>query len=48
MRQLFLKSVQDDGTTNLEDYGQVIASCYGQEPTPEIKALLKDKYGFDV
>ncbi len=46
--RLFLKAIQGDGVINLEDYGQVIASCYGEAPTLELKAFLHDKYGFNV
>lgn len=46
--QAFLKSIEGDGIIDLEDYGKVIASCYGEEPSQEIKDFLKDKYGFDV
>ena len=44
----FLKAIEGDGTIDLEDYGKVIASCYGETPTDEVKKFLKDKYGFDV
>jgi hypothetical protein len=44
----FLKSIEGDGIINLEDYGQVIASCYGEAPTEEIKEFLLEKYGFKV
>jgi hypothetical protein len=44
----FLKSMEGDGIIDLEDYGKVIASCYGEEPTQEIKDFLRDKYGFEV
>jgi hypothetical protein len=33
---------------DLETYGKVIASCYGEEPTQEVKDFLKEKYGFIV
>lgn len=46
--QAFLKSIEGDGIIDLEDYGKVIASCYGEEPNQEIKDFLKEKYGFDV
>ncbi len=36
------------GTINFADFGKVIASCYGEHPTEEVKKFLKDKYGFDV
>ena len=45
----FLEAMESEAEEiNLEDYGKIIASCYGEEPTQEIKDLLKDKYGFDV
>jgi hypothetical protein len=44
----FLKAIEGDGTIDLEDYGKVVASCYGEEPTAEVKEYLKSKYGFDV
>lgn len=46
--RLFLEAIEGDGIVDLENYGKVIASCYGEEPTPEIKALLKEKYDFNV
>jgi len=46
--RLFLKAIEGDGTVDLEKYGKVIASCYGEEPTQEIKDFLKEKYGFSV
>lgn len=44
----FLKVIEGDGSVDLEEYGKVIASCYGEEPSQEVKDFLKDKYGFDV
>ena len=46
--QAFLDALEAKATIDLEDYGKVLASCYGEEPTEEIRTLLKDKYGFDV
>jgi hypothetical protein len=43
----FLKSLKK-GKINIKDYGEVIASCYGETPTEEVRQLLKEKYGFDV
>jgi hypothetical protein len=48
LEQEFLKALESNQTIDLEDYGKVIASCYGEEPNDEIKAFLKEKYGFDV
>jgi len=44
----FLTAIEGDGTVDLEDYGKVIASCYGEEPTEEVRAFLSEKYGFKV
>lgn len=46
--QSFLAAIQGDGTIDLEDFGKVIASCYGEDPSQEVKDYLKEKYGFDV
>lgn len=35
-------------TINLEEFGKVIASCYGDKPTKEVQKLLKEKYQFVV
>lgn len=40
--------IQSKKDFDLQDYGKIIASCYGEEPSEEVKAFLKDKYGFDV
>ena len=29
----FIKAIEADGTVDLELYGKVVASCYGEEPT---------------
>lgn len=44
----FMKAIEGYGMIDLEDYGKVIASCYGEEPNDETKAFLKEKYGFEV
>jgi hypothetical protein len=44
----FMKAIQGDGMIDLEDFGKVIASCYGEEPNEETKTFLKEKYGFEV
>ena len=44
----FLSAIGGDGNIDLEDYGKVVASCYGEEPTEEVRNFLKEKYGFDV
>ncbi|MUH01656.1 hypothetical protein F7734_59155 [Scytonema sp. UIC 10036] len=44
----FTKALKSNPNINLEDYGKVIGSCYGEKPNDTLKALLKGKYGFDV
>lgn len=44
----FLRAIEGDGTINLEDYGRVVASSYGEKPTAEVKNYLKQTYGFDI
>ncbi|GAA3977466.1 hypothetical protein [Mucilaginibacter dorajii] len=44
----FLHSIEGDGTIDLEHYGKVVASCYGESPTQEVKDYLKEKYRFEV
>jgi hypothetical protein len=44
----FLEAIAGDGTVDLEDYGRVVASCYGEKPTQEVRDYLKEKYNFDV
>jgi hypothetical protein len=44
----FLAAIEGAGMVDLEDYGIVIASCFGEEPTQDIKRSLKDRYGFNV
>lgn len=46
--QAFLKAIEGDGMIDLEDFGKVVASCYGETPNDETKKFLKEKYGFDV
>ena len=44
----FLRAIEGLGTIDLQDMGTVIASCYGETPTPEVKAYLKARYNLDV
>lgn len=44
----FLKAIEGDTTIDLEDFGHVIGSCYGTEPTEQLKIQLKERYGFDI
>lgn len=44
----FLEALRSLESIDLEDYGQVIASSYEEEPSEEVKVLLKEKYGFTL
>ena len=44
----FLLAIEGDGTIDLEDFGFVVTSCYGEEPNQLTKNFLKEHYGFDV
>jgi|GEM_PF-1556764 len=44
----FMAALKFTETINLEDYGKVIASNYGREPSDTIRDFLKQKYNFDV
>lgn len=44
----FLAAIEGDGMIEIEDYGTVIASCYGEQPSEEVRAFLKTRFGFDV
>lgn len=44
----FLNALKGGASVDLEAFGKVVASCYGEEPSDEVKTLLKERYGFDV
>lgn len=44
----FLQAIEGDGMIDLEDYGSVIASCYGESPNAETVKFLKATYGWDA
>lgn len=46
--QVFLRAMDGDGMINLESFGRVLASNYGEEPSDETRRLLKERYDFDV
>ncbi|WP_373528336.1 hypothetical protein [Nostoc sp.] len=48
LEQEFLKALDLNQSIDLEDYGKIIGCCYGEKPNDKLKALLKEKYGFDV
>jgi hypothetical protein len=46
--QAFLAALESNQSIDLEEYGKVVASNYGEEPSEEVRTMLKEKYGFDV
>ena len=36
------------GSFDLKDYGKIIASGFGRDPSETIKKMLKDEYNFDA
>ena len=44
----FLEALKAKEGVGLEDYGRVIASNYGEEPSAKVKAELKERFGCDV
>lgn len=44
----FLEAIKGDGNVDLEHYGKVVASCYGEAPSAEVIEFLRVRYGFIV
>ncbi|MBU6139975.1 MAG: hypothetical protein KGP29_00255 [Proteobacteria bacterium] len=44
--QLFLKALNDE-IIHLENYGKILYSAYGDDPSAEITAKLKEEYGIE-
>ncbi|WYL92480.1 MAG: hypothetical protein HEQ35_00170 [Gloeotrichia echinulata IR180] len=44
----FMNALESTQNIDLEDYGKVIGSCYGEKPDEKLRNLLKEKYGFEV
>ncbi|MBV1695076.1 MAG: TIR domain-containing protein [Hyphomicrobiales bacterium] len=44
----FMRAIGGDGMIDLETYGSVIASCYGEAPSAELRQYLKTRFGFEV
>lgn len=44
----FLQALATSASLDLEEYGQVIAANYGEEPSEATRALLRSRYGFEV
>jgi len=48
MEVAFLDAIRGTGMIDLEHYGRVVASSYGEAPTDEVKQHLRDTFGFDI
>ena len=44
----FMNAIKEQKLNNIETYGKIIASCYGESPSDEVRHTLKEKYGFEV
>ena len=44
----FLAAIESGGNIDIEDYGDILASSYGEAPDPKVRDYLKQRYGFDV
>lgn len=44
----FMEAIDGDGTIDLEDFGELVASCYGEEPDQVVRDYLEKEYGFDL
>lgn len=44
----FLAALSSGRGLDLNRYGHVIASNYGEEPSEETRRLLRERYGFEV
>ncbi|HEY0413817.1 MAG TPA: hypothetical protein VGD66_11810 [Allosphingosinicella sp.] len=45
---IFLSSLEGDAIVDLETFGSVVGSCYGEEPTEELLTSLRSHYGYVV
>ncbi len=43
----FIRALENE-EINFSDYGQILASCFGKNPTEYVLQTLKTKYGFEV
>jgi hypothetical protein len=44
----FMSAIDGDGNIDLEDFGLVVASNFGESPSEEVKGFLSKDYGFDL
>ncbi len=48
MERVFLRDLKSTNTLDLENYGKVLASNYGEMPSESVIRMLKERYGWDV
>ncbi|MEH2144706.1 hypothetical protein [Nostoc sp.] len=44
----FMNALNSNHSIDLEDYGKIVGSCYGEKPDEQLRNLLKEKYDFEV
>lgn len=44
----FIEAIGGRGMISLEDYGTVVASCYGEAPNEDVKRFLRDEYEYNI
>ena len=44
--KLFLEAIKRPETIDLEAYGRVLASCYGEKPDDDVMAVMRDRFGY--
>ena len=44
----FMAAIGGGGILDIEDFGRVVASSYGEAPTEEVRQHLRERYGFNV
>jgi len=48
MEKIFLRDLKSNQMLDLENYGKVLASNYGEKPSQDVLTILKDRYGWNV
>lgn len=44
----FLAALYGEESLDLDKHGKVVDSCYGEGPTDEMRARVKERFGFDL
>ena len=48
MLPFFQAALKRKQITSLEDFGEIVASNYGDEPSSQTKHILREKYGLEL